>query len=263
MEKIVHCTWHPYCKVVFDKNGYCCHWQYNDDHLSLHMIPRNHLLNSDSAYFQFQSHKNDSRVKIIDNAISETLAIECRTLLQSIVINHDLQMINDFDNKPSRKIIEGNREYCASSDVEKWQWIFYSPGIWRLMPADYNTFEASPINQLVKDIDCRFNKIPGFNNNLQPSTWVIQLTRNGTIIQWHRDEAGDRKIAFIYYLTPDDWDYNVHGGQLIVQGDQYITINPTFNRMVMWEMGNSPLHCVARPLPQKQHLRIALVGFYS
>jgi hypothetical protein len=52
-------------------------------------------------------------------------------------------------------------------------------------------------------------------------TWVLQRIEQGHYIDWHNDEAKGRLISFIYYLTPDDWNYKVDGGPLKIMQDFY------------------------------------------
>jgi Rps23 Pro-64 3,4-dihydroxylase Tpa1-like proline 4-hydroxylase len=71
---------------------------------------------------------------------------------------------------------------------------------------------------------------------------------------------GTRKIAFLYYLTPNNWDYEKDGGGLVVQrkdSEELFTIQPAFNRLVMWTMVNHAVEKVRRGKG-----RVALVGFY-
>jgi Rps23 Pro-64 3,4-dihydroxylase Tpa1-like proline 4-hydroxylase len=80
----------------------------------------------------------------------------------------------------------------------------------------------------------------------------------------HSDACAGRKISFIYYLTSDDWYQDVDGGGLAAHvGRDCVKLNPTFNRLVAWEMFNShgPDHYVNTVYTSKK--RLALVGFFN
>lgn len=78
----------------------------------------------------------------------------------------------------------------------------------------------------------------------------------GDEITAHSDVGYKRHTAFIYYLTPDNYDVNAYGGVLEADG---VEIVPEFNSLVWWNMPG-PLHRVTRVLSPDAN-RIALVGF--
>lgn len=79
---------------------------------------------------------------------------------------------------------------------------------------------------------------------------------------WHNDTFGNRKISFIYYLTPDDWSED-DGGYLHVKNDiRIIKIKPYFNSLIFWDMWEKkcPEHAVESVDSDKP--RFCLVGFF-
>jgi Rps23 Pro-64 3,4-dihydroxylase Tpa1-like proline 4-hydroxylase len=104
-------------------------------------------------------------------------------------------------------------------------------------------------------------------NSLIKATWVLQRIAEGDGIGAHNDEFGSRKIAFVYYLTPDDWQNERDGGELYIvneQGDKTF-IEPNFNTLVAWDMecSKSPLHWVNTVNAPNTRPRISLVGFWN
>ncbi len=100
------------------------------------------------------------------------------------------------------------------------------------------------------------------------ATWVLQRVIQNHGISVHSDDFHGRKLAFVYYLTPDDWDNNIDGGALCVDSginNKYEKINAQFNTLVAWNMNNqkSPLHYVETVRALNNRPRIALVGFFN
>jgi hypothetical protein len=251
-----YCHIHPSCKAIFEQQRVCCHCEVNDDQMStlMSIAPQKMELSK----FDFKEHELDARVNLILDAVPLDLAKRCRTLINEVSIIPGIKRMNNDDNAPPRNIIVNGSKYIAPSGYSRWMWRNYSEGIWRLFPADYKTFAESPINELVNYINNRFSQDP-----LRPATWVIQLTRLDKKIGWHFDEYIGRKIAFIYYLTPDDWDYKKDGGNLMIRhkDGNIFSINPTFNSLIMWKMGLYVSHAVNSVI--RDCFRVALVGFYN
>jgi Rps23 Pro-64 3,4-dihydroxylase Tpa1-like proline 4-hydroxylase len=105
--------------------------------------------------------------------------------------------------------------------------------------------------------------------NLRLTEFVVQLLKAEQEISEHKDKITSknycthRKIAFIYYLTPDEWWYRIDGGELCCRNDNdnFTSFEPTFNSMVVFDMtdNDGPLHWVRSASKD----RIALVGFFS
>jgi Rps23 Pro-64 3,4-dihydroxylase Tpa1-like proline 4-hydroxylase len=104
--------------------------------------------------------------------------------------------------------------------------------------------------------------------NARKATWVLQRTEKGYYLPAHNDDCSERKIAFVYYLTPSDWDWRNDGGELEIgnkDGGTSFRFNPTFNNLITWDMvkEQSPLHWINTVKAENDRPRIALVGFWT
>lgn len=100
------------------------------------------------------------------------------------------------------------------------------------------------------------------------SVWVIQRTCKGQGIGYHMDDDDYRRLAFCYYLTPDQWSSKEGGVLQCYEPESKLLImqfTPVFNSMVIWTMDDKkmgPLHRVTSVRAEEPMARIALVGFY-
>lgn len=128
--------------------------------------------------------------------------------------------------------------------VKEWEWEHYHWDFWRAIPITPEAFAGSPVLTLISVLEKQWYNTDMTDiwsnkhtlKGLHKATWVIQRITKGKCINWHVDTFGDRKISFIYYLTPDDWSEE-DGGYLRVKGDEdIIMIKPHFNSLVFWDM---------------------------
>jgi hypothetical protein len=217
-------------------------------------------------------------VLVMNDVVDLELAKTVREFVFKIPFDNTLKQINDTDNQPKNTcyIDAGKAEFVKEAfvkvehDPTQWHWEKYSYCIWRAAPLTLKAFINSPIFQLINVLEKKW-KGGSLDNldiyKLQMATWVIQRVDNGQDIGAHRDDCDGRVISFLYYITPDDWDYVKDGGDLWVSHDgvQQTSINPTFNSMVAWNMSDkqSPLHGVHTVIAASDRPRIALVGFFN
>ncbi len=200
-----------------------------------------------------------------ENVVPEKLAKKCRQFLNDIsFINRPL--LNDIINPPNYNVYCDLKDHYLATEAilnatdspKDWIWERYHTEFYRASPLTKEAFAGSPIVELFDYLSTKFITV------LERSVWVIQLVPKGNEIGWHMDDNGHRKIAFIYYLTPDDITIQ-DGGELICldcKTKQLLkTFVPTFNSLVLWDMAKEygPLHKVNTV---NIHNRIALVGFY-
>lgn len=208
-------------------------------------------------------------VFIAKNVFDKSFAINVRDFLNQIPIDLNTEPLNDIDNKPKDVLFYSDScSVVGNCNPKEWTWEHYAKNqIWRCLPLTLTSFVSSPIFKLIEALEQKF--CLEFFAYAGKATWVLQRLCKGNFIGDHTDDSGTdvaypRKFAFVYYLTPDDWDYNVDGGELCVKiGDQYIPVNPIFNSMVVWDMAKqkSPLHKVNEVLAENDRPRYALVGF--
>jgi len=152
------------------------------------------------------------------------LAERAREFVQSIVFDNTLKELNDTDNKPRDSIYKQTDwstikdqlpSILTESNTIEWTWEKYYVDIWRAVPLNLQSFITSPIFELIDYIEQKW-KATKFTDiditQLHKATWVLQRVDQHHGITPHHDEATGRKIAFIYYLTPDDWDSRKDGG---------------------------------------------------
>lgn len=231
-------------------------------------------------------------VFIVKDAVSRELAERVRKFVQEIPFDSMKPVMNDIDNLPKEDVykafLDPNRIVDAyhnrKDDPKGWNWERYAVDFWRAAPLSAEAFCGSPLIELIDVLEERWRATDMtklWGSSLTPSkteaspfpvghftklTWVVQKMEPGYTMGFHNDEFDYRLIAFIYYLTPDDWDYRRDGGQLVVcrndNRNDYLSINPEFNTMVWWDMHvqKSPLHSVSA-VTCTDKARIALVGF--
>ena len=155
------------------------------------------------------------------------------------------------------------------NDPKQWRWEKYHDDFWRALPLTAEAFYGSPIIKLFDILEEKWyaTKINNFDiKKYRKACWVIQRIEKGHGIDLHYDDNPLRKLAFVYYLTSDNWNDEKDGGELCVYDKEenfYIPINPQFNTMIAWEMINyhGPLHTV-NTVKSDSGSRISLVGFF-
>lgn len=224
-------------------------------------------------------------ILISNNTIPTELAKKVRDFINNIPFDNEIKILNDTDNQPKdfvNKSFDDINEIKLAYEKKKfdpteWAWEKYNADFWRALPLTCEAFFGSPIIELFDLLEEKWyrTKIPNFDiSNYAKVTWVIQRIQKGHGIGLHTDDNPWRKLAFVYYLTADDWDYEKDGGELCICGNnydeklnslEYISINPGFNSMVVWDMVNqkSPLHFVNHVKADDDKPRIALVGFFA
>jgi hypothetical protein len=193
--------------------------------------------------------------------------------------------MNDTDHQPrsevytqaaDRELIQHALE-TPSCDPTKWAWEKYSSQIWRAIPLTLEDLCGSPIYELILELEVKWRRYLT-HQSLLPTTWVLQRVPSGCEIGKHNDEFTERRVAFVYYLTPDDWDLETDAGALCVQNKKIetdesiqIRVSPKFNSLVSWflktpddpSIVGSPVHWVETVRATDDRPRIALVGFWS
>lgn len=240
-------------------------------------------------YRIFTEENKPTNVLYMENVIPVEMAKRVRSFLHSIPFDKSIKELNDVDNPPKKSVWESCRtatESSANSDVlghggwndEKlageWMWEKYQYYMWRAAPLTLKSFVLSPLYGLIEILEkkWRATKMPlDMRDTVKvvKLTWVVQRTDIGYYCGPHLDEHPYGRIAFIYYLTSDDWDHKKDGGHLSVKNsenvDDWLDINPKFNSIVAWNMtkGKSPLHWVNHVRAPSDRPRIALVGFWN
>lgn len=229
-----------------------------------------------------QYDKEHSNVYMVKDVIPRDLAERTRSFFNDIPFDNTLEQLNNDTNPPRQAIFTtltqesikdaySNRRY----DPNDWAWEKYHRDFWRAVPLSGESYCGSPIVELMDVLEERWHatdmdKLWGSECEILPKdlrklTWVVQRVEQGHGMGFHNDDFGDRKLAFIYYLTPDDWDYTEDGGELRVcyyDKADHLAIDPEFNTMIVWDMYRmrSPLHGV-NTVKCSNKARIALVGF--
>jgi hypothetical protein len=220
-----------------------------------------------------------------DNVIDVELAKQARDFAMAIPFDVSTPQLNDTDNQPRSEVYIETSDPCVirqsldnpSSDPNQWRWENYSGSIWRAIPLTLKDFCGSPIYDLIKELEAKWWHYLT-NKELKSMTWVLQRIPYGCCINPHNDEWSGRRIAFVYYLTPDDWDMNVDGGALCVENFEQssnsmhtIRISPDFNSLIAWYLKSekdesivgSPVHWVENITANNDKPRISLVGFWG
>lgn len=238
------------------------------------LFKRNCVINQG---IQFQPYNdNHKNVLIAKNVIPTNLANRVRKFIDSIPFDSKVEQLNDTDNKPNKTVYESLQDLeqaekaynNKNSNSDEWTWEKYHYDFYRALPTTSESFIGSPIIELFNFLEMKFysTRIPNINMSLcHKGCWVIQKIIKDHGIGIHSDNGYGRKLAFVYYLTPDDWNYEEDGGALCIydENDQskYISINPEFNSIIMWNTTNENiLHSVENVKSNKE--RISLVGFF-
>lgn len=215
-----------------------------------------------------------TNVYIVKDALSKEIVKKARDFLLNIPFDVNIPVCNDTDHYPNKSVFTAStnskdiKNIYNVNNPKQWIWEHYSSTIWRACPLSLNSFYGTPIftliqmlskklyNTLFPDIDIR---------KLNMATWVIQRVEQGQNIGAHKDDGNGRKIAFIYYLTPDDWSEKDGGSLSIQKEDKEKEIMPTCNTLVMWSMYpiTSPLHWVNTVHAPNTQPRLCLVGFFN
>lgn len=219
--------------------------------------------------FDYERIMFEPNVYIAKNVFDMTFAKEVRDFLNKIPIDFNTPLLDDVTNKPRDYLYNScNYNVEGTYNPSEWTWEHYAKNqIWRCLPLTIESFIGSPIFTLIEKLEQKFNL--EFFSYAAKSTWVLQRLCKGNSIGEHSDDSGigekyPRKFAFIYYLTPDGWDYNVDGGELCIRsGTGFTRLNPVFNSIVVWDMSKqkSPIHKVNEVLAENDRPRYALVGF--
>src|SRR3989338_7876080 len=152
------------------------------------------------------------RVFYSEEVVDRPLAIAARDFVKQIPFDITKPMINDTDN-PVRDHVHTllRNAYPTKidfppADPSNWTWENYSRSIWRAIPLTVKDFCGSPIYALIETIV--WNWVNWFTIwDKTPVCWVLQRVPHGKFIRPHNDEYVDanRCMAFVYYLTDDDW----------------------------------------------------------
>ena len=244
-----------------------------------------HISSSDSTssnaklpYFRFKSYKKYPKVLICRDAFDIKFAQECREFLQAIPFDINKPTLNDTDYPPSDTVYKNAYELyslCATTpslvnlrpestnDPNLWTWEHYSYCFYRCLPLTVESFVGSPITKLIAMIASKWKNTKLSNIDiLKFYCGVIQRMTQGSFVTEHKDGHGFRKISFIYYLTPDDWNYQIDGGELCIHNEKIFNINPTFNTLIAWDNTiDDLLHSVGTIQADNSRPRLALVGF--
>ena len=180
---------------------------------------------------------------------------------------HDPANWTDETCKTNDAIVHNPDDVVA--DPTHWIWERFSHDIWRAAPLTAEDFYNSPIYGLVETLQWLWwNWLP--DKSMYSTCWVLQRIPTGRTIGKHTDDNGERRLAFVYYLTDDDWAEE-DGGILHaeVKSKVYKFI-PKFNSIVGWRIKiptdqsapDAIPHWVNPVLAPNDKPRLALVGFW-
>ena len=234
--------------------------------------------------FDFKDIDGFPACKVINNFMSESSARETRDFVCEIPFDNTLSVINNTDNLPRDSVntLLKTNDYSLIYETLKtknvtepcdWMWERYSSSVWRAVPLTITAFCNSTIFHLMfllERVIERWMWSLFSNTKFLPLTWVLQRMENGCSVSKHTDNSyqedkdKERHFSFIYYLTPDDWDYVKDGGELIIENENLTyTFNPTFNSLICWNIRDyEPLVHSVNEVKSSSKIRIALVGFY-
>lgn len=271
---------------------------------SLHNILRcTHKILPNKKYefqpLKFECHKlYNYSVDISKNVLPKEFAIKVRQFLNNIYFDNSLKLLNDCDNQPKTHVMSSIKNFehvntilnnnsnnnvinndnsnnmpnnMSNNIIKDWTYEKYNPEFWRILPITLEAFICSPIIELFDILHIQLYDYMKTILNLDMTKYsrglhVIQRVEKDYGISLHTDDWSKRKLAFVYYLTSDDWNYEQDGGDLCIHDDTnpdiYTCINPEFNSMVTWDMitQKSPLHSVNKVKSNKP--RFTVVGFY-
>lgn len=235
--------------------------------------------------------KGFDNLYIIDNVLEDDFAKKVRDFL--INVPHEnisdphydgVEWIpkNTIHNLMKSKIdyaIENNQEDMLKenelynnykSTPNNWGWENYCNGnMWRLYPKKLGELYQSPIFDFLDKIDLFIkSNISQFleeTTNFIHAYQVIQKLSLHDQIGEHYDSSHGRKLAYIYYLTPE-WKEE-YGSMLCVRNAnrEPHLIEPKFNRMIIWPVSKDDKDNIPHSVTtlMKDIPRIALVGFVS
>lgn len=225
--------------------------------------------------------QEQENVFVCDNFCNNIeLAKQTRDFLLKIAFDKNRKQCNDNDMLPQNsvytKLIENWKLTASEPKLEtdkpaspnEWFWEKYSETIWRATPKTIESFRMSPIFDFLQTVESiwRNSAFPNSDfNKMIKATWVIQRIHQGHGIGYHNDFAPGRQIAFVIFLTPDDWE-NKDGGFLsVTSNDSIKSYLPKFNSSVIFKMheNKSPMHCVTPVIASNDKPRISLVGFWN
>lgn len=216
------------------------------------------------------------KVTIVKNLLQKDLAVRVRDFIYAIPIDFNEKQINDSDVKPRDSIfssLECSREERDKivvaayekrrSDPKGWKWEKYSHVAWRLTPLTLEDFIGSPIYELIYNMYIRWWRSDMEINEKSP--WqLMTIQRTIDSMDKHTDKSSSiRKVAFLYYITPDDFDYNIDGGELNLHRSRDIKINPEFNSLVCWNMHGDRYITHSVESVKSDKIRIVAVGFLN
>lgn len=245
-----------------------------------------------------------SKVWSIFDALPIEVATRARDFTQRIPFagTGQLPMLSDDSNPPHEGVCRmlvylkeiGVRQlpyYNGTPDqwldaAATWRWEYYcaNSGIYRAHPTSVADFLNCPIFTLMVELNKRISAML--------PTWLVETPSNDTVptgtpkrrfqmlyvlqrighrrgIPSHVDFHPDKVLAFMYYLTPDDWNADADGGFLSVahsSDKDAVNLHPTFNRLIVWTIDKdhsptSPIHSVRPVLAGDDRPRLCLVGF--
>ena len=194
--------------------------------------------------------KNLKEVVIVDDFLDYEIVKESRNFLNNIPKNEQTRPLNHLDNLPKDNIFDELKSgdslifYNMIEDKEKitsndWTYEYYLEGqIWRICANNLSAHYNSPIYKLLNKLEQKIDMMCGilFEKKLRKGTWVLQRICKDNAIFEHTDEGYSRKLAFCFYLSPDEWDKSTNGGELEIMdsNNNWISIDPKFNRVVCW-----------------------------
>lgn len=99
------------------------------------------------------------------------------------------------------------------------------------------------------------------NQNLGLVAYLSRVMEQGDFISSHIDDKQNRVLAFVFYLS--GLDEKDDGGQLSIHCDDRVrSIEPKFNRLVLWNAQEKIIHSVAEVVG-KNVKRISIGGWFD
>lgn len=228
------------------------------------------LVKPETTELTFIKHDKIPSVLISTDVIPHELAKKTLDFIKSVPFDDKTRLLNDEDNLPKSLCyyypgahIPGEWA-CRYESNKDFSWEYYKVHMYRLVPSNLRAFYGSPLVDLMNTLLWRWwlnEDIPV--KDMIYTTIVLQKISLGGGIGLHDDKSPTRRVSFVYYLTDDDWTEQDGGYLTVVEDEKTITIPPTFNSMVSWQMKDScsPMHSVSTINSNKN--RYALVGFWN
>lgn len=228
---------------------------------------------NDVGKFENKPYNDAKNIYRYKNVVPIDLAKKCRQFLNDIP-HKNLPLMNDVINPPNNNVYKDICDHYLTTNAvmnqtyepTMWTWEKYHHRFFRCSPLTLESFVGSPIIELIDYLYLKFKNTDFIDfKNLRQDVWVIQHVPKGEFIGHHMDDDDRRKIAFIYYLTPDDIDI-FDGGNLVCydcETKKHIaSFLPKFNSLIMWDMTKNygPIHLVDEVFIEN---RYALVGFFD